>query len=191
MHDPTPSAAERFVLDPADAVFAFIDLQDRFIPSIHAVDDLVRRAVVLARTAAILELPVLVTEQYPKGLGSTVAPLRDALPPHTPMEKTVFSSFRVRAFREALAATGRGSVVLCGIEAHVCVLQTTLDLLRHGHRVWVVADAVGSRTPFDRDLGLQQLAAAGAALSSTEMALFQLLEDAKAPAFRAVQALIK
>lgn len=185
------TAAQRFQLDRDDAVFAFIDLQERFVPSIHDIARVISRAAILARAAGILGLPVGVTQQYPKGLGPTVPELREALPLHEPIDKTVFSSLCEPAFRRSLEGTGRRSVVVSGIEAHVCVLQTSLDLLANGYKVWVVVDAVGSRTPFDRDLGLRQLEAAGAALSSTEMVLFQLLRDAKAPGFREVQALIK
>jgi nicotinamidase-related amidase len=187
----TMSEADRFRLRRDDALFTFIDVQERFVPTIHDIDRVVARAAILARAATVLEVPVLVTRQYPKGLGDTVPALQAALPPHEPIDKTAFSCRRDEGYRGRLEASSRRSVVVAGIEAHVCVLQTTLDLLADGWKVWIAVDAVGSRTTFDRDLGLRQMEAAGAALASTEMLLFQLLGDAKAPGFREVQGLVK
>jgi nicotinamidase-related amidase len=183
--------AHPFLLDPDDALFLLIDLQEKFLPTISEVDRVVRRSAILARTAGLLGLPVVVTEQYPRGLGPTVAELREALPPHRPIEKTAFSAYAVPAVREALATAGRRSILVAGIETHVCVLQTTLELLADGYRVWLVADALGSRSPDDRELALRQLVHAGATVTSTDSVLFQLMKDAKHPKFREVQALIK
>ena len=185
------SRAHPYFLRREDAVFVFVDVQERFAPSIHGMQALVESTTTLARAADVLELPVLVTEQYPRGLGRTLPGIVAALPRHRPIEKTVFSCCAVPEFLEGLEAVERPSVVVCGIEAHVCVLQTVLGLRQLGYRVWLAADAVGSRAPADRELALMQMDNAGAVISSVETVLFQLLEDARAPHFRAVQDLIK
>ena len=184
-----------FSLDRDDTIAVFVDLQERFAPTIADMEEVLAGASVLARATRRLALPFLVTEQYPKGLGPTLPPVADYLlgggpGQRRPIEKTAFSCCGEPAFLDALESSGRRSVVLCGIETHVCVLQTALDLLARDFGVWIVADAVGSRAPANRDLALRQLDAAGAVVTSVETALFQLLGDAKAPDFRDVQALV-
>lgn len=151
-----------------------------------------RNLVLLATAARTLGLPVLVTEQYPKGLGRTIAPLAEALAGGAePIEKVDFACTAVPAFRQALAATGRPTVVLTGMEAHVCVMQTALGLLEAGYNVHVPADAVVSRTAANRQVGLDLMARAGAVVTSAETVVFQLLGRAGTPEFKALAPLLK
>jgi nicotinamidase-related amidase len=145
----------------------------------------------LVKAFRALDLPILVTEQYPKGLGSTVPELRAALAPGAIPEKTAFSSYGCAGLPEALRATGARCVLACGIETHVCVNQSVHDLLAAGYAVHVAADAVESRRASDREAGLRKMERSGAVLTSCEMAAFELLRDAKHPRFKEVQALFK
>ncbi len=185
----TPSQVKTIIR--ARTLIAFVDIQERLLPAMSGGEPALANALLLARSAAILQVPTLVTEQYPRGLGPTVAPLRTALNVPVTLEKITFSACGTPAFMHALRARGASDVILCGIEAHVCVLQTCLDLLAEGCHVFVVADAVASRTPENARLGLARMHDAGAAIVSTEMALFELLGQAGTPEFKQVQALLK
>jgi nicotinamidase-related amidase len=171
------------VVDVQERLFAVMDPERR--------EDVVKNIKILAATAQRLGLPLLLSEQYPKGLGRTLPELWHALGPVEPIEKTAFSCCGADGFLERLRATGVRQVVLAGIEAHVCVLLTALDLLGAGYGVHVVADAVCSRTRENWQLGLDQLRQAGASVTSTETLLFQLLGTADSDEFRTLQKLIK
>lgn len=148
----------------------------------------------LIRGCRVLGIPTVVTEQYVKGLGPTAEPLRGALEEggaYHPIEKSCFSAHGCAAFVAQLAALDRREVLLAGVEAHVCVYQTARDLLRAGFSVDLIADAVSSRTAQNKELALRRLVSEGARLSSTEMALFELLETAGTDEFRAISRLIK
>lgn len=145
----------------------------------------------LVKGVGLLELPVWVTEQYPKGLGPTVVELRAALGMAAFREKLTFSVCGAAGLMADMAAKAVSEVILCGIEAHVCVTQSCLDLLDAGLRVFVVADAVGSRTEANRGWGIERMRQAGAVMVSTEMILFELLETAAAPEFKEVHGLLK
>jgi nicotinamidase-related amidase len=146
--------------------------------------DVARACSVLLRAARILELPRTVTEQYPKGLGNTAAEV--GLDDEPPIEKTVFSAARADGF----GMEGSDQAIVCGIEAHVCVSQTVLDLLEHGVEVHLPADAVGSRHQLDYERALARLEREGAVVSTVETVLFELLGRAGTPEFKAVQELI-
>lgn len=145
-----------------------IDLQERLAPAIAESPLVIDRAVALAESAGRAGLPVLATEQYPKGLGLTVSRLRRRLNPDCIIEKTAFAAPREAVFREAVAERGLGELIVAGTEAHVCVLQTVLCLLAQGWRVSLVGDAVASRMPVNKETALRRMAAAGAALATTE-----------------------
>jgi nicotinamidase-related amidase len=174
-------------------VVVLVDLQERLLNAFA--DDVrgrvLRHAGTLTESAGILGLPILVTEQYPRGLGPTVPAIRDRLGNVSPIEKTVFSCARSLEFRAALDATGRRDVLMCGVETHVCVLQTAGDLIADGFRVHVAADGTGSRRDLDWQRGLAVMERAGAVVGTTEMFLFQLLERAGTDEFRAVSKLLK
>jgi nicotinamidase-related amidase len=145
----------------------------------------------LLQAAPLLEVPVVVTEQYPKGLGPTIPAVASHLGDAPVIEKTAFSCWGEEAFRAKVREIGRDQIIVAGIEAHVCVLQTVLDLLAGGYEVHLVTDAVGSRARRNYEVAVRRADQAGALLASTEMVLFQLLRDATAPQFKAVQRLIR
>jgi nicotinamidase-related amidase len=171
------------LLDRDRAALVVVDVQEGFRPyaSFAEVAESCRR---LLAGAGILELPALVSEQYPKGLGNSAPEL--GLEQETRIEKTVFSAARADGFD----LRGREQAIVCGIETHVCVSQTVHDLLGQGVEVHVPADAVGSRHQLDYERGLERLERAGAVVSTVESALFELLERAGTPEFKAVQKLI-
>jgi nicotinamidase-related amidase len=174
-------------LDPSRAALVVVDVQEGFRRAIPDFDRIAAAAATLARGAEAMALPILVTEQYPKGLGATVPEVAAALPEGTePLAKTVFSA----AAADGFDLGGREQAIVCGIETHVCVNQTVLDLLDRGVEVHVAADAVGSRSAANRELGLAKAERAGAWLTSVETALFELLGAAGSERFKAVQKLI-
>ncbi len=184
----TTLAASPLLLDRQRATLLIVDVQEAFAPAVENFDALVARVAILAQAARLLDVPVIVTEQYPRGLGETVAPLLEHLEGIPRLAKTVFSAARADGFA---LASGRDQVLACGIEAHVCVNQTVCDLLADGRQVHVVADAVSSRSAQDREVGLAKMARAGALPTSTETAAFELLGAAGGDAFKAIQGLVK
>jgi len=168
-----------------------IDIQGKLAQVMHARDALFDSLQRLVRGARALGLPILWLEQYPQGLGPTVQEVASLLPDLKPVAKTCFSAYGSEAFRSRLAETRRSQMLLAGIEAHVCVYQTAVDLLAAGFEVEVVGDAVSSRTGSNAELGRQRMRDAGARLSSVEMALFELLRTAEAPAFREIAKIVK
>ena len=171
------------LLDRNACVLLAIDVQERLMPVIHEREEVEKNLVRLIRGARVLGVPVIVTEQYVKGLGRTVGSVRDALgEAYKPVEKMSFSA------AEHLDLAGRTQVLVAGVEAHVCVYQTVSDLKTN---VWLVADAVSSRTAQNKDIALRRMTADGAKLTSTEMALFELLREAGTDEFRAIAALVK
>ena len=165
------------------AALVVVDMQEAF-RAYSSFDAVAGSCAKLLAGARILGLPTVVTEQYPKGLGHTAPEI--GLEDERPIEKTVFSAARAEGFDLA----GREQAIVCGIETHVCVSQTVHDLLGSGVEVHVPADAVGSRHELDYERGLERLERAGAVVSTVEAALFELLERAGTPEFKAVQKLI-
>lgn len=171
-----------------------LDVQERLFPAMDADhrEEVMRNIKVLVAVARRLKIPTLVTEQYPKGLGHTLEELKDALGPGVePFEKVTFSCCGVEPLRARLAAAGARHLVLTGIEAHVCVLMSALDLLAAGYSVHVVADAVTSRRQGNWRLAMDQLRQAGAVVTATETVLFQLLGQADTDDFRELARLIR
>jgi nicotinamidase-related amidase len=172
-----------------DTALLVIDVQEKLVPLIHGAEAMVRNVAFLIDGAHLLGLPVQATEQYPKGLGSTVAALRDRLPNRP--EKVSFSCCAIPSVIETLRREARPKVVLAGIETHVCVQQTALDLLAQDFRVYVAADAVGSRFPLDHDLALRRLERAGATITTSETAVFEWVGGADHPQFKAISKLVQ
>jgi nicotinamidase-related amidase len=176
------------LLSAQGSVLLLLDLQERLIPAIYDGDLVVARAVRVAQAAKLLGVPVRATEQYPAGLGPTVQPL--SAYPNAVLAKTMFSALDDPDF-PALLPVGSVEIVVAGCEAHVCVLQTVLGLLALGHRVVVVADAIGSRDPADKAAAIDRARQHGAEIVTSEMVLFEWLRDARHPRFREVQQLLK
>jgi nicotinamidase-related amidase len=174
-------------LDRERAALLVVDVQEAFRKALPDFGRVAAASAVLVEGAAELGIPIVVTEQYPKGLGSTVAEVADHLPEGTlTVDKVRFSATEAEGFDLA----GRDQILVCGIETHVCVNQTVLDLLDDGVEAHVAIDAVGSRTDANRELGLSRMERAGATMTSVETALFELLGGSDAPEFKQVQALV-
>lgn len=181
-------------LDRTKSVLVIIDVQEKFTSVIHEIDAVQKNIDRLIRGCHVLGVPSLVTEQYKKGLGATTEIVAKALQETSqfePIEKMCFSSFGCTPFAEKLKALGRRQVLVCGIETHVCVYQTTIDLLRDGFEVTLVADAVSSRTQQNRLLAIERMVLEGAKLSSTEMALFEMTVESGTDEFKAISKIVK
>lgn len=146
---------------------------------------------IILEASKVLDLPVIVTEQYPRGLGHTVDDVKKCLPAYEPIEKITFSCCGEQGFMDAVAATGKKQIILLGSETHVCVYQTCLDLIEAGYNVYLVRDAVCSRAKDNYIAGLDLMQQAGAVLTTTEIALFQMLVQAGSDEFKAVSKLVK
>ncbi len=167
-----------------------IDIQERLMPVIFESEKIFANVNKLLRGAEILQVVTLITEQYPKGLGATCKEIE--LPENANIiEKTCFSSMLNTEVNDQLKLSNRKSLIICGVEAHICVLKTALDALGEGYEVHVVADAVSSRTPENKQIALDRLRQAGAYITSVEMILFQLMDYAGTDEFKAISKLIK
>ncbi|EFN51301.1 hypothetical protein CHLNCDRAFT_49249 [Chlorella variabilis] len=168
------------------------DVQERFRPVITGFPAVIDTSKRMLRAAAALQLPVIVTEQYPKALGNTVEELREFIPQGAPVvAKTLFSMCTEEVNAAFQALPGVKKVLIVGIETHVCVLQTSLDLLERGYEVHVLVDGVSSQRLGDRSVALQRLAQSGAFLATSEMVCFQMMKNTSHPAFKAISALAK
>jgi nicotinamidase-related amidase len=176
-------------MSAADTGLLVIDVQEKLVPMILDAASLVHNIAFLLDVARQLNMPVQCTEQYPRGLGATVPELADKLP-HRP-DKIAFSSCAVPSVVQTFHREARPKIVLCGIETHVCVLHTALDLLALDFRVYIAVDAVGSRYRIDHEVALRRLERAGAILTTSEMCVFEWIGGAGHPQFKAVSQLIQ
>ena len=180
------------LLDRGRAVLVLIDVQEGYRPALHRWDRVVAASSLLVRGAALLDVPLLVTEQYPRGLGHTAGELAARFPPQlTVVEKMTMSCCGAEAFMNRLAETGRTQVLVAGIETHACVNQTVHDLLATGYQVHVARDATSSRRPADVGPAWAKMRAAGMLPTSSEQALLELIRTADTPEFKALQRLLK
>ena len=184
-------ASHERILARERACLLVIDLQQSYVGKLANEERVVRATQRLLGAAAALQLPVLVTEQYPKGLGRTRAEIAEALPSGVArFEKTSFSCLGAPGLREHLLGLGRDQVLVAGIETHVCVSQTVHDLLAEGLQPHAVRDAVSARFALEDEMGFAKIVGAGAVPASVESSLFELLGDSKAPEFKAVHRLV-
>ena len=185
------------------ALLAVIDIQGKLVSAMDRSEELIPACVKLITGCRILGTPLLISEQYPKGLGPTLPEILEASrgdgPDSEPtlIEKLSFSVMGEPNFAAAVESesaktkTSRPDIIICGIESHVCVMQSALDMMEAGHRVYVAADGVSSRTPMDRKYALQRMAAAGAVISTAESILFELTDSAANPAFKEISKLVR
>lgn len=179
------------MLNIENSVVVIIDIQEKLVNAAGKYSP-VDKACKLAEAAKILNIPVLVTEQYPNGLGQTVDPLKSALAENTVyIEKTGFSALLTPEFRDKLEVLGKKQVVICGIEGHICVYQTICDLLAEGYEVYFVKDCSASRNKYEFKTGVDLIRQCGAKVTCLEIVLFEWLKTSKHPDFKLVQALIK
>jgi nicotinamidase-related amidase len=173
-------------LEAEQCALIVVDMQEKLLPPIWEKERLVRNVQLLIRLAGILKIPALASTQYAKGLGNTVPDIASMLPDSTPIDKLMFSCFGSDVFCSLLKRLPgqRTTVLLCGMETHICIMQTALGALRDGYLVHVAADAVSSRTELNWRIGLDRMRAAGAIVSSAEMMIYELLRSSGAPAFR-------
>lgn len=172
-------------LEAEQCALIVIDIQEKLLPPIFQKEQLIKNAQLLIRLAGILKIPTIATAQYTKGLGSTVPEIR-SLVPDSGIDKQVFSCFGSDVFCSMLKRLPgrRNTLLLCGMETHICVMQTALNALREGYLVHVASDAVSSRTEWNRNIGLDRMRSAGAVISSTEMMIYELLRSSDTQAFK-------
>ncbi len=180
------SSIARHSLEAEQCALVVIDIQEKLLPPIFQKEELVRNAQLLIRSAGILKIPALVSTQYAKGLGNTVPAIASLLPETQSVDKTLFSCFGSEVFCSVLKRLPgqRNTLLLCGMESHICVTQTALAALREGYIVHVASDAVSSRTKWNWKIGLDRMRAAGAVISSTEMMLYELMRASSSAAFK-------
>jgi nicotinamidase-related amidase len=173
-------------LEAEQCALIVVDIQEKLLPPIWQKEQLVRNSQMLIRLAGILKIPAIASTQYAKGLGNTLPEIASLLPDSTPVDKVMFSCFGSDVFCSMLKRLPghRTTVLLCGMEAHICVMQTALAGLREGYLVHVASDAVSSRAEWNWRVGLERMRAAGAVISSTEMMIYELLRSSGAPAFK-------
>ena len=174
-----------------DTALVLIDVQEKLARAMHDKEALIENLKRMVRGALLLGLPVLWAEQNPAGLGPTIRDIADLLPDNKPISKLSFSCCGNENFMNEIKAVNRKNMLAVGIEAHVCVYQTVADLLSLDFEVQVVADAVSSRTPENQQIGIEKCKAAGAGVTSTETALFELLKDAGRDHFKEIIQLVK
>jgi len=176
-------------MSPDDTALLVIDVQDKLLPLIPGQAALVRNIAFLIDAARLLQIPVTATEQYPKGLGPTTAELAKRLPER--LQKTAFSCCAIPSVVEGFHRAARPKVLLAGLETHVCVQNTALDLLNLDFRVYIAVDAVASRYAIDHDVGLRRLEKAGAILTTAEAAVFEWVGGAGHPQFKPISQLVQ
>jgi len=179
------------ILASTNAILLVIDVQEAFRKYIPDFNELTKGIVTLVEGAKLLDVPVVVTEQYSKGLGHTVEEIAGVLQSHETFEKNCFSCCGSESFMNYLGKSGRRQIIVAGIEAHVCVNQTVHDLIAHDYQVHLVVDAISSRYAGNKKIGVKKMLSAGAVPSTVEMALFEMLVNSGTDAFKAVQKLVK
>ncbi len=179
------------MLKVENTILIVIDVQEKMLPVIWEKDKITRNIQKLVQGAQVLEIPILVTEQYPQGLGATVPEIIDLMPDIEPLSKVCFSCYGDENFKRILGASRRRQVLICGVEAHVCVYQTALELKDAGYEVQVAADAVSSRTAENREIGLNLMKQKGILITGTETALFELLKTAETGKFKTISKIVK
>lgn len=180
------------VLDREKTALVVVDFQEAFRSPINDFAQIAARVSIAVRGFLALDLPIIITEQYPKGLGRTAEEILFLMPPEFEfIEKSTFSSCGAGAFMERLRASGANQIVLCGLETHICVNQTAHDLLNENFAVHILTDAVGSRFTNDKQTALAKMQMSGVVPSTIEIALFELLRDARNEQFKEIQKLIK
>jgi len=180
------SDVARQLLQAERCALLVVDIQERLLPPIFNKDELIKNSQLLLRLANILKLPVIVTTQYAKGLGGTVPEIVSLLANTQPIDKLQFGCFGCNEFRSALKSLpgNRNTVLVCGMEAHICVMQTALGALNDGYLVHVASDAIGSRVRWNWDIGIDRMRAAGAVISTTEMMIYELLRSSGTQQFK-------
>jgi len=178
-------------LNAKNTALVLIDFQEKLFPAMYDKDKLLRNVVKLIRGAKVLEIPIILTEQYPKGLGPTVPEIKSLVPDIKPVEKVCFNCCDDDQFCTELDGLKRKQLLIAGIEAHICVYQTAIALVGTGYDVQVVGDCVASREPENKVTALSRMVGEGVSLTTVEMALFELLKEAKGDKFKQISNIVK
>lgn len=176
-------------LTPNDTTALIIDLQEKIVPAMREASTLVARSRFLLAGLAVYSVPIVSTRQYPKGLGDTLPEIKELAPSATVFDKTTFSCLETPSIRAHIVQSSRPNILLAGIETHICVLQTALDLIELGKTVYLVVDCVSSRSELDHNVALQRLIGAGVIPTTSETSLFELARAAGSPEFKAISKL--
>ncbi len=181
------------MINSKNSLLLIIDIQEKFRLVLFNVDELISNVTKLVKAFQLLKIPILVIEQYPKGLGKTMKEIKEELDGYDYIEKVSFDCFHNRDFFDLLENkfSDKKYLIICGIEAHVCVTQTVLSALFKGYDVHLVANAVSSRKKIDYDIALRRMEDEGAKLSSSEMIIFQMIKDSKEEHFKEISQIIK
>jgi len=174
-----------------ETVAVIVDIQERLLPHIHDGDIILRNSLKLIEGMKILDIPMIVTQQYTQGLGPTVQPILNLFPDFSYVEKISFSCFEEPFFNMGIQSLGKDDIILCGIETHVCILQTCIDLLADGKRPVVVEDCTSSRYPFDKKVAIERMRQEGARITTLESILFELTRTAETELFKGISAIVK
>ena len=175
-----------------DALLIIVDMQEPFLRNIWERDRVINNSLILIKTAEVLRMPIVPTLQYEKHMGGVIREIARAIPhQYIPFDKMCFSAIGQDAILSEISRSGRKQILLCGVETHICILQTAMDLQHLGYRISVVGDAVSSRAEANWKFGLERLRQSGIAISSTEMAVYEMLEEADTPEFKQIVELIK
>ncbi|MBE6037115.1 MAG: isochorismatase family protein [Clostridiales bacterium] len=174
-----------------NAIAICVDYQERLMPAIHDKEEVLRKSEILVKGLRALEIPILVTQQYTRGLGATVEPIHSALGEYEPFDKLTFGAYDTPEFKELVDAAGKKNVLVFGAETHICVLQTALGLADAGYHVIMVEDCCGSRTPENKESGLRRAMCEGVAVACMETVLFELTHIAGNDTFKTISKLVK
>lgn len=181
---------DKYRLIKEESLLLVIDIQERLVPVMDYKDQVIKNTEILAKAAKEMDIPIVVTEQYPKGLGKTVPELNEVLSDAQLFEKNVFTAY-TEEVKEAIEKSGKKKIIITGMETHVCVFQTVRDLIEDGYQVFVAKDAVSSRTKMNYRNGLDLMYQVGATISNTETIAFDLLKISGTPEFKIISKLIK
>jgi nicotinamidase-related amidase len=178
-------------LNRENTALLIVDYQERLIPAMSGADALLKKSAMLIEGMKILGIPALVTRQYPKGLGDTAEPIKSLVEHIAPLDKMTFGCTDDPAISSAINALGRKTIVLCGIEAHVCVFQTALGLLETNFTVVLPVDCTSSRSPFDKEIAVSRMQSEGVKLSTAESILFEITQISGTDEFKSISKLVK
>ncbi len=179
------------ILTKEKSALVIVDVQEKLLPYVVNKERVVDNIQMLIKFADIMSIPIILTEHYPKGLGKTVPEIAEVLKNHTPFTKVIFSCCGAEGFISGLRELGVSRIMIAGIESHICVEQTTLDLMYSGFEVHVIADAISSRTTENKNIGIEKMRQFKAVISSTEMAMYEIMERADTKEFKEVLKLVK
>lgn len=178
-------------MNAEETMAVVIDYQTKLMPAIFENEKLIEKSAILLKGLKELEIPMVISQQYTKGLGETVEPIAEALGEFTAYDKKTFSLYKTEELKKAIDSCGRKNVIVCGAEAHICVLQTVIDLAEAGYNVFLVEDCIGSRKPNDKKMALKRAEKEGAFITTYEGVLYELTVGAENPHFKAISKITK